>query len=94
MCSRTDCYGSWAGPLACSVCRERDMSEMKITARMLCALAALADIHCDRSVYWEKGTLDDLQHIGFAKRNEDAMCFWWEITEQGKQYLQQEGVLQ
>lgn len=25
MCNRTDCAGVWAGPLACSVCRERDM---------------------------------------------------------------------
>lgn len=26
MCNRTDCAGSWAGPMACAVCRERDMS--------------------------------------------------------------------
>lgn len=29
MCSRTDCAGSWAGPMACAVCRERDMGEMQ-----------------------------------------------------------------
>ena len=29
MCNRTDCYGSAFGELACSVCRERDMSEGK-----------------------------------------------------------------
>ena len=27
MCNRTDCYGSAFGEMACSVCRERDMSE-------------------------------------------------------------------
>lgn len=27
MCNRTDCAASWAGPLACSVCRDGDMRE-------------------------------------------------------------------
>lgn len=26
MCNRTDCAGSWAGAMACAVCRERNMS--------------------------------------------------------------------
>ena len=43
MCNRTDCAGSWAGPLACSVCRERDMSEMKLTDAELARLEELAE---------------------------------------------------
>lgn len=31
MCNRTDCAGSWAGPMACAVCRERDMEKMGCT---------------------------------------------------------------
>ncbi len=27
MCNRTDCAGSWAGPMACAVCREMDMAD-------------------------------------------------------------------
>ena len=42
MCNRTDCAGSWAGPMACARCRERDMSEMKLTDADLARLEELA----------------------------------------------------
>lgn len=42
MCNRTDCAGSWAGAMACAVCRERDMSEMKLNDAELARLEELA----------------------------------------------------
>lgn len=45
MCNRTACYGSVFGPLACVVCRERDMSEMKLTDAELARLEELAELY-------------------------------------------------
>ena len=42
MCNRTDCYGSAFGEMACSVCRERDMRELKLTDADLARLEELA----------------------------------------------------
>ena len=42
MCNRTDCAGSWAGPMACAVCREREMGKMKLTDAELVRLEELA----------------------------------------------------
>ena len=42
MCNRTDCYGSAFGPLACSVCREKDMSMTELTDAELARLEELA----------------------------------------------------
>lgn len=33
MCNRTDCAGTWAGAMACAVCREMDMSMMESTVK-------------------------------------------------------------
>lgn len=41
MCNRTDCAGTWAGPMVCSVCRERDMGK-KIESLLMLADAELA----------------------------------------------------
>ena len=34
MCNRTDCYGSAFGEMACSVCREMDMSKAQIESQI------------------------------------------------------------
>lgn len=45
MCNRTYCYGSAFGPMACAVCGERDMSEMKLTDAELARLEELAELY-------------------------------------------------
>ena len=55
MCNRTDCYGSVFGPLACSVCRERDMDlserQVKILQRVRRCNIALNSSNADDADY-------------------------------------------
>lgn len=45
MCNRTDCAGSWAGAMACAVCRERDMNNT-VMHEYFTAAGEIMDCNC------------------------------------------------
>ena len=55
MCSRTDCYGSAFGEMACAVCSERDMElnerQMKILQRVQCGHTFLNSFNAEDADY-------------------------------------------
>ena len=39
MCNRTDCAGTWAGPMACSVCEEQRLNSLDHALHLLRTMA-------------------------------------------------------
>ncbi len=91
MCNRTDCAGSWAGPLACVVCRERDMEMAELSHNMRQALIDLDAPYCDASVYWTKNTMAALEKRGLVFRRDNGITWSWEVTPDGRIFLKESG---
>ena len=43
MCNRTDCAGTWAGPMACSVCEEQRLNSLDHALHILRSMADQGD---------------------------------------------------
>ena len=43
MCNRTDCAGTWAGPMACSVCEEQRLNSLDHALHLLRSMADQGD---------------------------------------------------
>ena len=43
MCNRTDCAGTWAGPMACSVCEEQRLNSLDHALHILRSMADEGD---------------------------------------------------
>ena len=43
MCNRTDCAGTWAGPMACSVCEEQRLNSLDHALHLLRTMADEGD---------------------------------------------------
>ena len=91
MCNRTDCAGSWAGPMACAVCRERDMEMTELSHNMRQALIDLDAPYCDASVYWTKNTMAALEKRGLVFRRDNGITWSWEVTPEGRTFLKESG---
>ena len=43
MCNRTDCAGTWAGPMACSVCEEQRLNSLDHALHLLRTMSDQCD---------------------------------------------------
>ena len=43
MCNRTDCAGTWAGPMACRVCQEKRLTSLDHALHLLRSMADQGD---------------------------------------------------
>ena len=83
MCNRTDCAGTWAGPMACMVCKEGEMRKLS-----RCMRRALEDLYnpcCSASAYFQEPTLKALERRGLAARSFGR----WRVTDEGEDLLEQ-----
>lgn len=88
MCNRTDCAGSWAGAMACAVCREMDMElnerQKKILQRVRSGRITLTSSKVNDADYRElaKNELIDCHNFGHFQ----PTIF---LTDKGRNALQE-----
>ena len=88
MCNRTDCAGTWAGPMACARCED---GEMQLSERQLIILGRVS--HGDVSLNSSKAQDKDYQYLGAAGLIECANMGHFTatifLTEKGEQALRE-----